>query len=279
MAILVTGATGNVGAEVVDALLAGGHQVRALTRGDRPAALPADVEAVGGDLNDPASLTDALTGAEALFLLPGYADMAGIAATAKAAGVRGIVQLSGSSAGSADTGNAVTAYMNRSETAVRESGVAWTILRPFGFMSNTLRWLDQLRAGDVVSEPFANVPIAVIDPFDIAAVAVAALTSTAHDGKIYLLSGPESLLPADRLRILGAELGRDLTLDALSNEDARTTMTAQMPVEYVDAFFSFYVDGTLDDSQPQPAVQQILGRAPRTFTEWATAHADAFRTV
>lgn len=279
MAILVTGATGNVGAEVVDALLAGRHQVRALTRGDRPATLPADVEAVGGDLNDPASLTDALTCAEALFLLPGYADMAGIAATAKAAGVRRIVQLSGSSAGSADTGNAVTAYMNRSEAAVRESGLAWTILRPFGFMSNTLRWLDQLRAGDVVSEPFANVPIAVIDPFDIAAVAVAALTSTAHDGKIYLLSGPESLLPADRLRILGAELGRDLTLDALSNEDARTTMTAQMPVEYVDAFFSFYVDGTLDDSEPQPAVQQILGRAPRTFTEWATAHADAFRTV
>ncbi|HEY4458208.1 MAG TPA: NAD(P)H-binding protein [Pseudonocardiaceae bacterium] len=277
MTILVTGATGNVGAEVVDALLAGGHQVRALIRGDRPATLPTHVEAVPGDLNDPSSLTGAFTDVEALFLLPGYADMAGIAATAKTAGVRKIVLLSGSSAGSADTTNAVTAYMHRSEVGVRESGVAWTFLRPYGFMSNTLRWLDQLRAGDVVREPFATVPIAVIDPFDIAAVAVAALTSTEHDGKIYLLSGPESLLPADRLRILGAELGRDLRLDALSNEDARTTMTAQMPIEYVDAFFSFYVDGTLDDSQPQPTVQQVLGRAPRTFGEWAKAHADAFR--
>ena len=89
MAILVTGATGNVGAEVVDALLAGGRQVRALVRGERPASLPADVEAASGDLNDPASLADAMTGVEALFLLPGYADMAGIAATAKAAGCAG----------------------------------------------------------------------------------------------------------------------------------------------------------------------------------------------
>lgn len=277
MTILVTGATGNVGAEVVDALLAGGHPVRALIRGERPATLPTEVEAVRGDLNDPDSLTDALTGIEALFLLPGYADMAGIAARAKAAGVARIVLLSGSSAGSTDTTNAITAYMRRSEAAVRDSGVAWTILRPFGFMSNTLRWLDQLNAGDVVREPFATVPVAVIDPFDIAAVAVAALTSADHQGETYLLTGPQSLLPADRLRILGELLGRDLRLDALSNEDARTTMTAQMPVEYVDAFFSFYVAGAIDESQPQPTVEQVLGRAPRTFTEWATAHADAFR--
>ena len=279
MTILVTGATGNVGAEVVNALLAGGHKVRALVRGDRPETLPASVEAVPGDLNDPASLTDAMTGVDGLFLLPGYADMAGIAATAKAAGVRGIVLLSGSSAGSPDNGNVVTAFMNRSERAVRESGLEWTILRPFGFMSNTLQWRDQLRAGDVVREPFATVPIAVIDPFDIAAVAVAALSSTGHNGQIHVLTGPEALLPADRLRILGAELGRDLRLDALSNEDARATMTARMPVEYVDAFFDFYVTGTLDNSQPSPAVQQILGRAPRTFGQWAKAHADAFRRV
>ena len=278
MTILVTGATGNVGAEVVDALLADGHPVRALVRGDRrETTLPAGVEAVPGDLNDPASLTDAMTGVEALFLLPGYADMAGIAATAKAEGVRGIVLLSGSSAGSPDNGNVVTAFMNRSERAVRESGLDWTILRPFGFMSNTLQWRDQLRAGDVVREPFATVPIAVIDPFDIAAVAVAALTSTGHNRQIHVLTGPEALLPADRLRILGAELGRDLRLEALSNEDARTTMTAQMPVEYVDAFFDFYVTGTLDNSQPRPTVQQLLGRAPRTFGQWAKAHADAFR--
>jgi uncharacterized protein YbjT (DUF2867 family) len=277
MEFLVTGATGNVGGEVVAALLAGGHQVRALVRGERPAALPAEATAVAGDLNEPASLSAALAGAQGVFLLPGYADMAGVAAQAKAAGVRRVVLLSGSSAGSGDTGNAVSAYMIRSEAEVRESGVPWTILRPFAFMSNALRWLDQLRAGDVVREPFAEVPVAVIDPFDIGAVAAAALTSADHEGQTYVLSGLQSSLPADRLRVLGEVLGRDLRLEPLSNEEARTTMTAQMPVAYVDAFFSFYVDGTLDESQPQPTVARVLGREPRTFPDWARAHADAFR--
>jgi uncharacterized protein YbjT (DUF2867 family) len=277
MLFLVTGATGNIGGEVVEALLAGGHQVRALVRADRPAGLPAAVQAVRGDLNDPTSLTGALSGTDGLFLLPGYDDMAGVAAQAKAAGVARIVLLSGGSAGNADADDVITAFMRRSEVAVRDCGVPWTILRPYGFMSNTLRWLDQLTAGDVVREPFVTVPVAVIDPFDIAAVAAAALTTAEHEGQTYAISGPEPLLPADRLRVLAEILGRDLRLEALSDEDARTTMIAQMPVEYVDAFFSFYVGGKLDESTPRPTVERLLGRAPRTFRDWAIAHADAFR--
>jgi uncharacterized protein YbjT (DUF2867 family) len=105
----------------------------------------------------------------------------------------------------------------------------------------------------------------VLDPADIGAVAAAALISSAHEGQTYLLSGPESLLPADRLRILGQVLGRDLRLEAMSDEEARASLSAQMPTEYVDAFFQFYVEGTIDES------------TPRTFLDWATAHADAFR--
>ena len=72
------------------------------------------------------------------------------------------------------------------------------MVRPFGFMSNTLQWVPQLRAGDVVRAPFAGVPVAVIDLYDIAAVAAAALTSDSHEGRVYTVSGPESLRPADR---------------------------------------------------------------------------------
>ncbi|HEX4225822.1 MAG TPA: NAD(P)H-binding protein [Pseudonocardiaceae bacterium] len=270
----MTGATGNVGAEVVDALLAAGHQVRALVRGDRPAGLPAAAEAVRGDLTDPDNLTDAFAGADGLFLLPGYP---GVAAAAKRAGLTRIVLLSGGGAVATNPDNAVSAFMITAEREVRDSGLSWTILRPYAFMSNALRWLDQLNAGDVVREPFATVPAAVTDPFDIAAVVVAALTTTEHAGATYAVSGPESLLPAERLRILGEILGRDLHLEGLSNEEARTTMTAQMPTQYVDAFFSFYVDGVIDESTPQPTVEQVLGRAPRTFLDWAKAHADAFR--
>jgi uncharacterized protein YbjT (DUF2867 family) len=275
--LLVTGASGNVGAEVVQTLAGAGQEVRALTRSDRPAGLAPGVQGVAGDLNRPESLTDAFAGVQGAFLLPGYEDMEGVLAVMRGAGVERVVLLSGSSAQSGDTSNAISAYMIGSEAAVRGSGVPWTILRPYGFMSNALRWRDQLKAGDVVVEPFANVRVAVIDPHDIAAVAARALLDDGHEGRSYVLSGPQALLPADRVRLLGAALGRELRFEAQSDAEARAQMSAQMPVEYVDAFFDFYVDGSLDESQVQPTVEEVIGRAPRSFKQWAAGHADAFR--
>jgi uncharacterized protein YbjT (DUF2867 family) len=274
---LVTGATGNVGAEVVRALAAADQEVRALVRSGTSAGVPPGAEAVAGDLNRPDSLADALAGVRGVFLLPGYEDMEGVLAEVRGAGVERVVLLSGSSAASGDTANAVSGYMIRSEEAVRASGVPFTILRSFGLMSNALRWRDQLRAGDVVREPFADVAVAMVDPADIGAVAATALLADGHEGATYVLSGPQALRPADRVGILGAALGRDLRLEALSDDEARTQMSAEMPIEYVDAFFEFYVEGSLDESQVQPAVRQVLGREPRTFEQWSAAHADAFR--
>jgi uncharacterized protein YbjT (DUF2867 family) len=274
---LVTGATGNVGAEVARALTAADQEVRALVRSGRSPGLPSGVEAVAGDLNRPESLADALAGVRGVFLLPGYEDMEGVLAQVRNAEVERVVLLSGSSAGSGDTTNAVSAYMIRSEDAVREAGVPFTILRPFGFMSNALGWRDQLRAGDVVREPFADVVVAVIDPADIGAVAATALLADGHEGRIHVLTGPQALRPADRVGILGAALGRDLRLEALSDEEARAQMSAQMPIEYVDAFFDFYVAGSLDESRVLPTVREVLGREPRTFEQWAADHAEAFR--
>jgi uncharacterized protein YbjT (DUF2867 family) len=274
---LVTGVTGNVGGELVRALAGTGVPVRALIRGDKPAGLPSSVQAVTGDLNRPSTLAGALAGVDGVFLLSGYADMPGILAEAAGAGVTRVVLLSGGGARSTDTANAVSAYMLASEAAVRACGLEWTILRPAAFMSNALRWAAQLRAGDTVLEPFAGVRVAVIDPADIAAVAAAALATGEHPGRTYSLTGPDSLLPAERLHILGRVLGRDLHLEPQSDEDAHEQMSQEMPDEYVRAFFSFYVDGTLDESRVEPAVQQILGRPPRNFARWAHAHAGAFR--
>jgi uncharacterized protein YbjT (DUF2867 family) len=275
--ILVTGATGNVGGELVRALVDAGEDVRALSRGAQASALPAGVEGVAGDLNRPESLAGALAGVRAMFLLPGYEDMPGVLAEMRRAGAERVVLLSGGSAGDGDMSNAISRYMIVSETAVRESGVPWTILRPTGFMSNALQWAPQLRAGDVVRAPFANVRIAVIDPYDIAAVAASALLSGDHEGRVYTPTGPESTLPAQRVEVLGRVLGRELRFEAQPDAEARAEMSASMPTEYVDAFFSFYVDGTLDESQVRPTVEQVTGRRPRTFEQWATAHADAFR--
>jgi uncharacterized protein YbjT (DUF2867 family) len=275
--ILVTGATGNVGAELVTALAEAGEPVRALVRKPQNAVLPPGVEPVAGDLNQPESLTGALAGAHGLFLLPGYADLPGLLALARRAGVTRVVLLSGGSAALEDMDNAVSRYMAVSERDVRESGVPWTFLRPRAFMSNALRWLPQLAAGDVVRVPFAGVRAAAIDPFDIAAVAARALLSDGHASQIYELTGPDSLLPADQVGVLAKVLERDLRCEGLTNEEARAEMSAAMPVEYVDAFFSFYVDGTLDESQVLPTVREVTGQPPRTFDQWVRAHADAFR--
>ncbi|GIJ63751.1 NAD(P)H-binding protein [Virgisporangium aurantiacum] len=274
--ILVTGANGNVGSEVAAALVDADEPVRALSRTAATSSIRPGVEVVPGDLDRPETLAAALAGVDAVFLLPGFRDMPGVLARIRAAGAARVVLLSGGSAGDNDPDNAISRYMARSETAVRESGLPWTFLRPVAFMSNTLRWVPELRDGDVVREPFATVRVANIDPYDIAAVAVRALLTPAHEGRIYHLSGPESLLPADRLAMLGAVLGRNLTLRALSPDEARAELTAAMPAEYVDAFFRFYVDGTLDESTVRPTVEEITGRPPRTFRQWATAHVGAF---
>jgi uncharacterized protein YbjT (DUF2867 family) len=274
--ILVTGATGNVGGELVRALAGAGQPVRALVRAGREPGFPAGGQPVAGDLNQPESLRPALAGVQALFLYPGYQDMAGTLAEARQAGVSRVVMLSGSSAASGDLSNAVSRYMIESEAAVRDWGLAWTMVRSFGFMSNTLQWVPQLRAGDVVRAPFAGVQVAMIDPSDIAAVAAAALTAPGHDGRVYTVSGPQALGPADRARILGEVLGRDLQFEAQPDDEARAEMAAAMPAAYVDAFFDFYVKGTLDESQPQPDVAAVTGRPPRTFRQWAQAHAGEF---
>jgi uncharacterized protein YbjT (DUF2867 family) len=273
---LVAGATGNVGGAVVRALLAANEPVRALVR-EHSGALPPGADQVLGDLNDPAGLSEAVRDVRAVFLLSGFTDMPNLLATIRAAGARRVVLLSGSSALATDPDNAVTSYMIRSERAVRESGLAWTILRPFAFMSNALRWADQVRAGDEIRLPFPTVRTAAIDPADIAAVAAQAMLTDDHDEKVHLLTGPESLLPADQVRILGDVLGRKLRCTGLSDAEAKESMSASMPAEYVAAFLSFYVDGTLDESPVLPTVADVLGRPPRTFHQWATDHATAFQ--
>jgi uncharacterized protein YbjT (DUF2867 family) len=274
--ILVTGATGNVGSELVDALLETGEPVRALVR-TLERLMPAGVEAVLGDLNEPAGLDGALRGCRGLFLLAGYRDMPGLLARARAAGVERVVLLSGGAAVASDLDNPISRYMLASERAVRDSGLAWTILRPYAFMSNALRWIPQLRGGDVVRIPFADVPVAVIDPYDIARLAAIALASREHANHVHRLSGPETLLPADQVRVLGDVLGRDLHMEALSHAQARVEMEATTPPEYVRAFFSFYVHGTLDESRVLATVEQVTGIAPRTFATWARAHREQFR--
>ncbi|MFD3594410.1 NAD(P)H-binding protein [Nocardia sp. NPDC058640] len=270
--ILVTGATGNVGAEVVRALASTGDAVTAMVRDPAKAVLPVGAHAIEGDLTAPQTLN--FDGVRAVFLLPGYP---GVAQAAAKAGVRHIVQLSGLSAATRDTTNAVTRYMVASEDEVTDSVAAWTILRPCAFASNALRWLPQLRDGDEIRAPFPTVRTAALDPRDLGAVAATVLRADSHHGEILWPTGPVAVTPAEQVAILAEVTGRALTCRGLTDDEARAQLLETTPVEYVDAFFDFYVAGVIDESIVRPTVEQITGRSPHPFAAWAARHADAFR--
>jgi uncharacterized protein YbjT (DUF2867 family) len=270
--IVVTGATGNVGGELVRALAARGDAaVRAVARRPDPAAFPPGVEMVAADLAEPASLRPALDGARGLFLLGGFATPR-LLATVREAGVDHVVVLTSRCVVGGRPDNAITGMWLDAEAAVRASGLAWTILRPSGFHSNALRWLPQLQAGDLVEAPWPEVAIASIDPADIAAVAAVALTDPGHAGTAPTLSGPQALTPADQVAVLADVLGRPLRYEPLSDDEARAGMAADTPAPFVDALFRFFSDGEYDDTPVVDTVRALTGREPRTFEQWARAH-------
>ncbi|ACU76026.1 NmrA family protein [Catenulispora acidiphila DSM 44928] len=277
---VVTGATGNVGGSLVTALVAAGMPVRAVVRSEADAARfdSGAVQTAIGDLNEPASLAAALDGAQALFLLPGYADMPGVYAAAREAGVGHVVQLSGMSAASGDMSNAVTEYMVLSEQAAAESKLPHTVVRPSAFMTNALRWADQVRAGDTVTLPFPTVATACLHPADLGAVIAAVFADPdRYAGEVLLPTGPEALLPRDQVAIVAGVLDRPLTFVGLTDEQARESMAADgTPQRYIDAFLDFYAKGSLDESPVRSTVADVTGNAPRTFAAWAADNAEAF---
>lgn len=272
MTILITGATGNAGGAVVQSLAEQGIPGRALLRSET--ALPSGIEPVYGDLNKPDTFVDALTGVTGIFLLSGYDRLEELLANAVSAGVRKAVVLSSSSLDGELT-NAVAAYHHATEEAVRAAGLDWTFLRPNSFMSNTLRWLDQLRAGDEVRVQFPDVPVSTIHPRDIADVAVAALQGSS-DGEVLRLTGPVALTPVEQVAILGEGLGRTLTAYPMSRSETHDALLASMPAPYATAIESFFGDGTIDETTVTDTVTTITGRAPRTLQTWVQENAGLF---
>jgi uncharacterized protein YbjT (DUF2867 family) len=275
--ILVTGATGNVGSEVTRALAARGEAVRVLARKPDQAVFPAGVQVATGDLEEPRSLAPALDGVSKVFLLGGFAT-ADVLRRIHAAGAGQVVLLTSRCVIDGNAENAVTRMWLDAEAAARDSGVEWTILRPSGFQSNVLRWLPQLREGDVVRAPWPAVPIAAIDPADIAAVASVVLTGPGHKGEALTLSGPKPLTPGEQVATLARVLRRPLRYEPLSDDEARAAMAADgTPASLIDAFFRFFGAGEFDDSAVTATVHDITGRPPHTFEQWTQAHIGLFR--
>ncbi|HLK56037.1 MAG TPA: SDR family oxidoreductase [Chthonomonadaceae bacterium] len=278
--ILVTGATGNVGSELVSQLLDRNQQVRVLTRDPRKVAQWGDrVECAVGSFDEPATLDAALKGVDKMFLMTSEIGSGQVEAAIKAArqaGVQHVVYLSSTGANHPDL--LLGKWHQDREAAIRASGVAWTFLRPGNFMSNTLMWAETVKTQGAVYFPGGG-QSAPIDPEDIAAVAAVALTQAGHEGQIYELTGEELLTVAQQTEILSHVLGKPLRYVDVPPAVAREGMLQRgMPPILADAVaqvFTYVRDGR--GAQATDTVERVVGRKPRTFEAWCRDHVAAFQ--
>ncbi|GAC1523040.1 MAG: SDR family oxidoreductase [Polyangiales bacterium] len=272
--ILVLGSTGTVGGEVARQLIAAGEKPRLLVRDKGKAkAFEGKAEIVEGDLDRPDTLAPAMKGIDKLFLLATGTNMPELEAkaidAAKKAGVKHVVKLS---VISADTPQlALAKWHAQGEKHLVDSGLAWTMIRPGNFHTNALGWASTIKSQGAFYQPTGEGKWASVDPADIAAVAVKALTAPGHEGKAYTLTGPESLTAAQYAAKLSTAIGKPVKFVDVPPAAAEDGMSKLgMPKPYVSALLELmaamkagHTDYVGDD------VQKVLGRKATSFEDWA----------
>ena len=282
--ILITGATGRAGRQVVSQLLALGVRVRALARNPEVAGLSPQVEVVRGDLTLPETLDECLDGVDAVFLVwCASADSVPKAIERIARHTGRIVFLSSPYQTAhplfqAAQPNPISALHSEIERRIKASGLAWTFLRPGMFAANARWWwAGQIRAGDVVRWPYALSPSAPIHECDIAAVAVRALREDGHAGAEYVLTGPESLSHMDQVSTIGDVLGRSLRFEEITPDDWRRELPADAPAPAANMLLAAWAAAIGHPAFITSTVAEITGMPPRTFRDWAVQNAAEFQ--
>jgi uncharacterized protein YbjT (DUF2867 family) len=279
--VLVTGATGQIGREVVAELRAAGHRVRALTRNPATAKLPGGVELVRGDLAVPATLDNCAKDVEAVFLVwtaPLTTAAPALDRIAKYA-TRIVLLTSPHRTPHPffQQPNAMRAVHAGLEQLIEASRLQWTFLRPHVFALNCRNWwASQTKSGDVVRWFYGDAATAPIHERDIAAVAVRALCGAGHDGKEYVITGPESLTQREQVRIIGEAIGRPLRFEELSRDAARQELLATWPGAIADMLLDAYAAAVGRPSHVTATVADVTGTPARRFHDWAVDHAAEF---
>lgn len=275
--ILVTGATGSNGREIVKRLAAQNIKVRAMVRNrDRASAIAElNVEVVEGDFERPETLLNAQRGVERAFLLTNSLERAeaqqiAFIDAARQSGVKHIVKLS-QLAADANSPVRFLRYHAAVEAALRASGMTYTFLRPNLFMQGLLNFRSTIATQNAFYAAISDAPVSAVDVRDIAEVATAALTETGHEGKIYDLTGPQTLTHAEMAEQLSTVLGRRITFVDISPEAMRDTLlSVGFPIWQADGLIEDYAHYRRHEAAAVTSgVKDAIGKEPRSFETFA----------
>jgi uncharacterized protein YbjT (DUF2867 family) len=282
--ILITGATGNIGTELVKLLASKGSSLRVVSRDEKKVAhLDPQIERIIGDLHEPSVVQRALQGIDKLFMIPVLLDPDHesdrlLIDEAKRAGVGHIVMVSSGVVRLGDK-NPIGILHRQKEVFIEETGIPWTFLRPGGFMSNVLRfWLATIKSQGKVFNPSGDGKSAPISPYDIAAVAAVALTTTGHEGKVYDLTGPELVSAHDQVRTLSKVLGKPIQCIDIPVQAAAIGMkSAGLPEAAIEGLSKLWTrvrkgEGAFQNNE----VERLTGKPAQTFETWCHEHRAAF---
>jgi len=280
--ILVTGATGNTGRPLVEALVRLGAPVRAMVR-DRASQskLPDGVQIAVADFDDPAALTAALDGAGQAYLVTPSSEQAEaqqkrFADLAAEAGVRHLVVLS-QLAAAEDSPVRFLRYHAAVERHVRDLGIGYTFLRPNLFFQGLLALAKPIAAEGRFFAPIGDAPVSAVDVRDIADVAAAVLTQAGHEGATYTLTGPAAVTHAEMAAALGAALGREITFTDVPPEAFAESLHGVLPPWQVEGLLEDYAHYRRGEAaMVSTAVAEVTGHPAMDFAQFARDYAPAF---
>jgi uncharacterized protein YbjT (DUF2867 family) len=280
--ILVTGATGNIGSELVKLLVAKGEAVRVISRDEKKVShLDPAVERVIGDRHDPSIVRKAAQGADKVFMLAVLFDKNHEAdrlliEEAKQAGAKQIVMVSSHAVQL--EGNLIGRLHREKEELIEQSGVPWTFLHPGGFMSNSLQWADVIKSQSKVFNPMGKGKTAPIAPYDIAAVAAVALTSSGHVGEAYGLTGGELVSTPEQVEILSKVIGKPIEcVDIPAEVAAERAIASGLPEALVKSLAQLWEQVRKETyTFHTNEVERLTGKHAQTFETWCREHRSAF---
>jgi uncharacterized protein YbjT (DUF2867 family) len=284
--ILITGATGTNGREILKQLSAKGVRARAMVRKREDTKLPRtlNVEFVRGNFDDATSLDAALAGVERAFLLsPDSAEQvareANFIRVAKRAGVRHVVKFSILGA-APDSPSRFIRRHGEAEQMLRDSGIAFTMLRPHYFMQNLLWYINDIKSQGVF---YASLPETYkhshVDARDNAGVAVAALTESGHEGKVYHITGPEALTYRQAADILSQAIGKKVRYDSSRENYAKFLKKIGLDIDEVLELDACVANGIGDGSAVTNTIFEITQQQPIRFEQFANDYSQAFRAI